>query len=79
MSADRLTQDCEERLEECLDALEETVARMEHFSPTTVALALRLYLQALLQTLIEHRLTSREEVRAFIHALEHNTLPELWF
>jgi hypothetical protein len=77
MSTDGLTQICEDTLAECLDALDEIVARMERFPPALVALALRLHVEELLQMLIERRLVTRGEVRVFLQELEHNTLPEL--
>ena len=77
MGTDRLTQACEETLDECFDAFEEVVVRMERFPPALVALTLRLHLEMLLGMLIERRLATRQEVRAFLQDLEKNTLPEL--
>lgn len=74
MVTDHLTQACESTLEECFEAFEELVARMERFPPTLVALALRLHLEVLLDTLIERRLATRQEIRAFLQDLEENTL-----
>ena len=77
MGTDDLSHPHEDALEECLDALEDIVARMERFPPALVALTLRLHLEILLEKLIERRLATREEVRAFLQDLEQNTLPEL--
>jgi hypothetical protein len=74
MGTDELSHPHEDALEDCLDALDEIVARMERFPPTIVAWGLRMHLEALLAMLIEQRLASRQEVRSFLHALEDHTL-----
>jgi hypothetical protein len=76
MSTDRLTHAHEGALEECLDELDEIVERLGRFPPTLVALALRLHLEALLLMLIEHGISTRQEVRTFLRDLEHHTLSE---
>jgi hypothetical protein len=77
MDNDDLSHPHEDALEDCLDALDEIVARMERFPPTIVALGLRMHLEALLVMLIEHRLASRQQVRSFLQALEEHTLAAL--
>ena len=78
MSPDCLAPDCEQELQECFNAMQDIVARMERFPRPVVALALRLHLEELLQILMERRLANREEVRAFLQELEQNTLPDFW-
>jgi len=61
-------------LEECLDELNELMARLQRYSPTVLAMALRVHLEAMLQALLEGKVCTREEVRDFIKELERDTL-----
>lgn len=63
-------------LEACLDELNEFVAGLEHYTPSALAVALRVHLAALLHALLEIELCSREEVREFLRELEHDALQE---
>jgi len=61
-------------VEECLDELEEVLRSFEYFPPTVLAVALRVHLQALLQALLESRVCSGAEVRAYFRELEREVL-----
>jgi hypothetical protein len=61
-------------VEECLDELEELMSTLERFSPTVLAIALRVHLEGLLQALLEGKLCTPEEVRAFVRELERDAL-----
>jgi len=61
-------------LEECLDELNELMARLQRYSPTVLAMAQRVHLEAMLQALLEGKVCTREEVRDFIKELERDTL-----
>jgi hypothetical protein len=61
-------------VEECLDELNEFLAAMERYPPTVLAVALRVYLEGLLQALLEGKVCSREEVRDFVKELERDAL-----
>jgi len=61
-------------VEECIDDLNDFIAGLEHYSPNTIAVALRVHLETLLQSLLEGKLCTREEVRDFIRELEREVL-----
>jgi len=61
-------------VEECLDELSDFVASLEHYSPTVLAVALRVHLEGLLHALLEGRMCTREEVRDFVRELERDAL-----
>ena len=61
-------------VEECLDELNDFVASLEHYSPTVVAVALRVHLEGLLQALLEGKMCTPEEVRDFVRELERDAL-----
>ena len=61
-------------LEECLDELNDLMAGLQRYSPTVLAVALRVHLGTLLQALLEARLGTREEVRDFVRELERDAL-----
>ena len=61
-------------VEQCLDELNELMARLEHYPPTVLTVAMRVHLEALLQALLEARLCTREEVRQFVRELERDAL-----
>lgn len=64
----------EAMLEECLDELDTVILRLTRFPATVVAVALRMHLEVLLQTLLEARLCTSGEVREFVRELERQTL-----
>ena len=61
-------------LEQCLDELGESVAALDQYPLTVLAVGLRVHLEALLQALLESRLCTPAEVRAFIRELERAAL-----
>jgi len=61
-------------VEECLDELNDFVAGLPRYSSTTLAVAMRVHLETLLQALLEEKVCTREEVRDFIRELERDAL-----
>lgn len=61
-------------VEQCLDELNDFMAGMQRYSPTTQAIALRVHLESLLQAMLEGDLCTREEVRDFARELEREAL-----
>jgi hypothetical protein len=61
-------------VEECLDELNDLLARLQHYTPTVLAVALRVHLESLLQALLEGTVCTREEVRDFVKELERDSL-----
>ena len=61
-------------IEECLDELDDFVMGLQRYTPTTLAVALRVHLSALLQALLEGQLCTREEVRDFVRELERDAV-----
>lgn len=61
-------------VEECLDELAAAMRGLVRYPPTVLAVALRVHLEALLQSLLETRLCAHAEVRAFLRDLERETL-----
>ncbi len=57
-------------VEECLDELNDFVTGLQRYSPTVIAVALRVHLGTLLQALLEGEMCTREEVRDFVKELE---------
>jgi len=61
-------------VEECLDELSDFLAGLRRYSPTALAVALRVHLETLLQALLEGKICTREEVRDFVRELEREAL-----
>ena len=61
-------------VEQCLDELNDFIGGLQRYSPTAVAVALRVHLETLLQALLEGRICTREEVRDFLRELEREAL-----
>ena len=61
-------------VEECLDELDDLMTSLERYSPTVLAVALRVHLEGLLHALLEGKLCTREEVRDFVRELERDAL-----
>ena len=61
-------------VEECLDELDDLMTSLGRFSPTVLAIALRVHLEGLLQALLEGQLCTPEEVRDFVRELERDAL-----
>jgi hypothetical protein len=61
-------------VEECLDELNDFVAGLGDYSPTVLAVALRVHLEGLLHALLEGKMCTPEEVRDFVRELERDAL-----
>jgi len=61
-------------VEQCVDELGEALRALDGYPPTLIAVALRVHLEALLQTLLEAELCSHAEVRAYLKELEREVL-----
>jgi hypothetical protein len=61
-------------VEECLDELDDFVAGLRDYSPTVLAVALRVHLEGLLRALLEGKMCTPEEVRDFVRELERDAL-----
>ena len=61
-------------VEQCLDELNDFLSNLQRYAPTTLAVALRVHLEALLQALLGGRICTREEVRDFVRELEREAL-----
>ena len=60
-------------VEECVDELGEALRGLD-YPPTVIAVALRVHLEALLQTLLEAQVCTHAEVRAYLRELEREVL-----
>ena len=61
-------------VEECLEELDDLMASLVRYSPTVLAVALRVHLEGLLHALLEGKLCTPEEVRDFVKELERYAL-----
>jgi hypothetical protein len=61
-------------VEECVDELNDFLAGLQHYSPTVLAVALRVHVEGLLRALLEVKLCTPEEVRDFVRELERDAL-----
>jgi hypothetical protein len=61
-------------VEECIDELNDCLTRLAGHSPLALAVALRVHLEALLQSLLEGELCTREEIRDFLRELQREAL-----
>jgi hypothetical protein len=61
-------------VEQCLDELNDFLSNLQRYAPTTLAVALRVHLEALLQALLGGKICTREEVRDFVRELEREAL-----
>jgi hypothetical protein len=61
-------------VEECLDELNDLMAKLQRHPPAVLAVALRVHLETLLQALLDGKVCSREEVRDFVRELERDAL-----
>jgi len=60
-------------VEECLDELNDFIEGLR-YSPTVVAVAMRVHLEAVLHALLDGKVCTREEVRDFVRDLEREAL-----
>ncbi|HEY1725046.1 MAG TPA: hypothetical protein VGF89_06470 [Steroidobacteraceae bacterium] len=63
-----------DQIEQCADELDECIDTLEHYPEAVLATAMRLHLGALLRTMLEQRLLTREAARQFLIALEQEAL-----
>jgi hypothetical protein len=63
-------------IEECLDELNEFVATLDQYPPTTVAIAMSVHLQSILRALLEFELCTKQQVREFVDELEREIFEE---
>jgi hypothetical protein len=61
-------------VEQCLDELNDFIASLEQYSPTILAVALRVHLEGLLHALLQGKICTPEEVREFVRELERDAL-----
>jgi hypothetical protein len=61
-------------VEQCIDELNDFFSGLAEYSPTVLAVALRVHLETLLQSLLEGKLCTREEVRELVRELEREAL-----
>jgi hypothetical protein len=61
-------------VEQCLDELNDFLGGLQRYSPTVLAVALRVHLETLLQALLEGKICTPEEVRDFLRELEREVL-----
>jgi hypothetical protein len=63
-----------ETLDECLDELRDLLIGLQHYTPIVLALALHAQLETLLLELLEGKVCTRAELRAFVEELERDAL-----
>jgi hypothetical protein len=68
--------DAEGAIEQCLDEINDLVATLDRYAPTTVAVAMSIHLQSVLRALLECDLCSRQQVREFVEELEREVFEE---
>ena len=68
---------CECAIEECLDELNDFVATLDQYPPTTVAIAMSVHLQSILRALLEFDLCTKQQVHEFVDELEREIFEEI--
>jgi len=64
-------------IEECLDEINDFVATLDRYPPTTVAVAMSVHLQTMLSALVECDLCTPQQVRTFVQELERDVSEEI--
>ena len=64
-------------IEECLDEINDFVATLDRYPPTTVAVAMSVHLQTVLCALVDCDLCTPEQVRDFVRELERDVSAEI--
>jgi hypothetical protein len=64
-------------IEECLDEINDFVATLDRYPPTTVAVAMSVHLQTVLCALVDCDLCTPEQVRDFVRELERDVCAEI--
>jgi hypothetical protein len=59
-------------IEECLDEMNDFVATLDRYPPTTVAVAMSVHLQTMLSALVECDLCTPQQIRDFVQELERD-------
>ena len=62
--------DCEARIEECIEALDELIMSLEHLPPRSLAQALGIHLEGVLRALLASGDCSPREVKEFLREIE---------
>ncbi len=63
-------------IEECLDEINEFVATLDRYPPTTLAVAMSVHLQSVLRALLECDLCTRQQVRKLVEDFESEVFEE---
>lgn len=63
-------------IEECLDEINDFVATLDRYPPTTVAVAMSVHLQSLLRALLECDMCTRQQVRGLVEEFEREVFEE---
>ena len=61
-------------IEECIDALDELIDRLDRYPPPVLAFALRAHLGGLLRAMVDNQVCTREQARQFVVELEQEAL-----
>jgi len=61
-------------IEQCVDEIDDFIEKLDQYSPSVLALALRAHLGSLLRAMVDGHACSREHVRQFVLELEHEAL-----
>ncbi len=63
-------------IDECLDELNELVATLDRYPPTTVAVAMSVHLQSVLRALLECDMCTRQQVRQLVEEFEREVFED---
>jgi hypothetical protein len=63
-------------IEECLDEINDFVATLDRYPPTTVAVAMSVHLQSLLRALLECDMCTRQQVRGLVEEFEREVFED---
>jgi hypothetical protein len=74
MADERVPDDPQSAMEECLEDIDEFIDTLQRYSDPVIAMSLRIHLAALLRAMVQSRLCTREDVREFVVALEQEAL-----
>ncbi len=68
--------DTKAAIEQCLDEMNDFVATLDRYAPTTIAVAMSIHLQSILRALLECSVCTRQQVREFVEELEEEIFDE---
>ncbi len=63
-------------VEECLDEINELLATLDRYPPTTVAVAMSVHLQSVLRALLDCELCTRQQVRQLVEEFEREVFED---